>query len=80
MCEAGGLQHVQDTELYASVDYGSFDEWWEPFTYGVGPAGSYVARLTPERQDAVRDRCRALLPAGAFTLTAWAWAARGEAP
>ena len=80
LCKAASFQHAQDTELSASVAYASFDEWWEPFTYGVGPAGSYVARLTPELQDALRDSCRALLSPGPFTLTAWAWAARGRAP
>jgi SAM-dependent methyltransferase len=80
LCEAAGLQQVQDTELSANVVYTSFDEWWEPFTYGVGPAGSYVARLTPERQDALREQCRARLRAGPFTLTAWAWPARGRTP
>ena len=33
-----------------SVEHPTFEEWWEPFTLGVGPAGVYVAGLDPERQ------------------------------
>ena len=51
--------------------------WWEPFTLGVGPAGAYVGGLDPGQRDALRDRCRAHLPSGPFTIEARAWAARG---
>ena len=77
---AAGLREIEETTLSASLEHPSFDEWWEPFTRGVGPAGSHVAGLTPERQAELRERCRALLPAGPFTVTAQAWAARGRRP
>src|SRR5262245_23544903 len=47
--EPAGLEEIEDTVLTASVEYPSFDEWWEPFTFGIGPAGAYVAGLSPER-------------------------------
>ena len=25
--------------------FATFEEWWEPFTFGVGPAGDYAASL-----------------------------------
>jgi hypothetical protein len=46
---------------------------------GVGPAGAHVARLDAEGQAELRERCRALLPAEPFAVTAKAWAARGVA-
>ena len=46
---------------------------------GVGPAGAYVASLDTDRRLELRERCRALLPAAPFVLTARAWAARGLA-
>jgi len=55
----------------------AFEEWWEPFTLGVGPAGSYAAGLDAKRQAQLREPCRAMLPAAPFVLTARAWAARG---
>lgn len=75
---AAGLHEIEETSLSASLEHPGFDEWWEPFTRGVGPAGSYTAGLTPERRAELRERCRALLPAGPFTVTAKAWAARGR--
>ena len=56
-----------------------FDEWWEPFTLGVGPAGQYVAALDEERRTQLRERCRATLPDAPFTIDARAWTARGLA-
>jgi SAM-dependent methyltransferase len=74
-----GIGHVEPGELSVQVEHPSFDEWWEPFTLGVGPAGAYLASLDPDRQALLRDRCRAALGAGPFVLTARAWAARGLA-
>src|SRR4051812_19022677 len=60
--EAAGLREVEETTLTVRVEHPTFEEWWEPFTLGVGPAGGYVARLDPERRTAVREQCRASLP------------------
>jgi SAM-dependent methyltransferase len=76
---AAGLHEIQDTVLSAIVEHPSFEEWWEPFTGGVGPAGSYLAGLNAERQADLRERCRSLLPVAPFVLTARAWATRGLA-
>jgi SAM-dependent methyltransferase len=74
-----GLASIDDTALSITVVHPSFDDWWEPFTFGVGPAGSYVAGLDAARQIQLRDRCREMLPAAPFTLNARAWATRGLA-
>jgi SAM-dependent methyltransferase len=75
-----GLDDVQDTALGASVAYASFDEWWEPFLLGVGPAGAHAASLSPERLAELRELCRSRLPDGVFELPARAWAAYGVRP
>lgn len=75
--EAAGVREVEQAVLSVSLEHRSFDEWWEPYTAGVGPAGAYVMRLDPGRRDEVRERCRSRLPAGSFVLTSRAWAARG---
>ena len=72
-----GLGDVEEAALAVSRAYAGFDGWWEPFTRGVGPAGSWLARQDAERAAQVRDRCRSMLPTGGFVLTARAWAARG---
>lgn len=76
--EAAGLHEIEDTTISADLEHATFDEWWQPFTRGVGPAGSYVASLDAEEQAELRERCRTLLPDAPFVLTARAWAARGR--
>lgn len=78
LLEAAGLGAVEEGELDAAIDYAGFDEWWEPFTLGVGPAGAYASTLGAAELAALRERCRELLPDGPFTLTVHAWAARGR--
>jgi SAM-dependent methyltransferase len=73
-----GLRAIEETVLEVRVEHPSFEEWWEPFTLGVGPAGAYVARLAPRDRERLRERCRELLPPAPFTLAARAWAVRGE--
>ena len=71
-----GLAGVQAT-LTVRVGYPAFDDWWEPFTQGVGPAGDYVRSLPASRRDRLRARCRDLLPAPPeVTATAWTVTAR----
>ena len=73
-----GLEDVHETSLAVTVAHASFDEWWEPYTLGVGPAGAYLVHLDPERQTAVRERCREIVGATPV-ITARAWSARGVA-
>ena len=77
--DAAGLRDIESTTLSADRQHATFDDWWEPITRGVGPAGSYVGKLDPGRRIALRERCRAQLPTEPFTITARAWAARGLA-
>ena len=79
LLDAAGLREIEATVLSADLEHSSLEEWWEPYTRGVGPAGEYVAGLDPGRQVELRERCRALLPAAPFVVTARAWAARGLA-
>jgi SAM-dependent methyltransferase len=75
---AAGLSDVEDDALSVVVEHQSLEEWWQPYTLGVGPAGAYVARLAPEQRDELRDLCARMLPTGPFAVTARAWAARGR--
>jgi hypothetical protein len=77
--EAAGLRYVECGVASAAVEHATFEEWWEPFTLGVGPAGAYAAGLARDQRDALRERCRAALPSEPFVLETRAWAARGVA-
>ena len=78
--EAAGLDEVEDDALWVRAEHASFEEWWEPFTFGVGPAGAYVAGLDPSAAAELRERCRLLLGDAPLKLTMRAWAARGRRP
>lgn len=73
LARKAGLDDVREGSVSASCGFGSFEDWWDPFTLGVGPAGEYVSTLDDEHRDALRTRCRQLLPDGPFTVTASAW-------
>ena len=73
---AVGLRDVRSGELSVRVELGSFDDWWEPFRLGVGPAGAYAGSLEPEHLKALKARCRELAPRP-LVFDVFAWAARG---
>jgi SAM-dependent methyltransferase len=77
--EAAGLRDVEEGDLSVDVEHPSFEEWWEPFTFGVGPAGGLLTRLDPDRRSQLRERCRERLASAPFVVSAHAWAARGRA-
>lgn len=80
LLERAGLVDVVDDSLTVSADYAGFDDFWVPFTFTVGPSGKALADLSGAEQAVVRERCRAALADGSFTLEARAWFARGTVP
>ena len=77
--EGAGLRDVEDGEIVVSASYQDFDDLWEPFLAGVGPAGDFAVSLESEVQAALREEYRQRLgsPEGPFELTARAWYAVG---
>ena len=78
LLEVAGLNEIEESVLAVEVEHPSFEEWWEPFMLGVGPAGSYVTRLDSARRNQLRDICREMLPRAPFVVSARAWGARGR--
>jgi len=76
------LEDVVESTLSVASTYASFDELWNGFLAGVGPAGAYCVSLG----DADRERLRSALfircgsPDGPFTLGAVARCAVGRVP
>lgn len=79
LCRQAGLVDVEAVTLTVTVDYRDLEEWWKPYTLGVGPAGDYVAGLDPDRRAALRGRCAELLGTGPFRVEASAWSVRARA-
>ncbi len=75
--EAAGLRDVEEGPIAVDVVHPTFAEWWEPYTFGVGPAGEYVQRLDDDGRSRLKAVARERLGDGPFTVTATAWAARG---
>jgi SAM-dependent methyltransferase len=76
---SAGIEEVEHDALWLHAEHASFEEWWEPFTLGVGPAGDYVAGLDADAGAELRERCRLLLGDGPLKLAMRAWTARGRA-
>lgn len=68
------MSEIEESSLHVSSSYGNFDELWNGFLAGVGPAGAYCVSLAPGDRQRLRDalRCGLDSPAGEFTLGALA--------
>jgi SAM-dependent methyltransferase len=75
LCQEAGLNDVVEGYLTVRVPIASFEEWWDPYTLGVGPAGVYVQKLDDAGRTTLRHRCRELLPEAPFEVSASAWSA-----
>ena len=71
-----GLRDVKETKLPVLGEHPTFEDWWQPFDLGVGPAGSYYAQRSPEQRAELERLCRERLTPP-ISLETWAWAARG---
>jgi ubiquinone/menaquinone biosynthesis C-methylase UbiE len=78
--EQAGLDAIEESEVDVTVQHESFEAWWQPMTFGVGPAGAWLARQPEDVQRQVRERCRQVYPDAPGIRTAVAWAARGRSP
>jgi hypothetical protein len=75
-----GLEGVRTEAIDVSTVFSSFDDYWQPFLGGQGPAPAYAMSLGEPARAALRERLRSRLPAradGSIALVARAWAVRG---
>jgi SAM-dependent methyltransferase len=79
LCAEAGLTAIEASKLHVDVEFGSFDEWWEPYTFGIGPLGAYIGNLDDAGRSALRAGCAERLPTAPFSVRASAWAARARA-
>ena len=77
-----GLARVEVRSIDVPTVFRDFEDYWSPFLGGQGPAPSYLASLTAEHRQLLRERLQARLPTaegGAIGLIARARAVRGTA-
>jgi SAM-dependent methyltransferase len=90
LCRAGelsqlwqraGLKEVQEQALDITTDFPSFNDFWDSFLLGQGPAGAYAKSLSDPRRTVLRDELKRRLVLTAdnqpFSLPARVWAVRG---
>ncbi|OFE18682.1 SAM-dependent methyltransferase [Humibacillus sp. DSM 29435] len=76
LCRDARLDTIVSGSISVTVRHPSFEQWWEPYTLGIGPAGDHVAHLDEAGRTMLRERCRELLPSAPFDVSATAWAVR----
>lgn len=82
LASAAGLTRVACAPIEMPMIFRSFEDYWRPFTLGVGPAPSYCVSLDAASQERLRDRLREDLPRGEngiIPLIARAWAIKAVA-
>ena len=80
LAHEAGLAEVTGGVLTVTCTFATFEEWWTPYTLGVGPAGEYVQGLDDTARERLEDRCRAMFPTEPFSIRASAWAVRAVSP
>lgn len=76
-----GLGEVEVKAFDVPMWFASFEDYWQPFLGGQGPAPAYAMSLDETTRERLRDRLRKCLPVeadGSISLTARAWAVRGS--
>ncbi len=74
-----GLKGVEVKPIDIPTRFTSFDDYWQPFLGGQGPAPAYAMSLDETARTRLRDRIRTRIPIaanGSISLTARAWAVR----
>lgn len=77
-----GLKQVEAAPIEVETVFRDFDDYWQPFLGGAGPASAYAMSLNETDRGRLEDRLRRSLPIGAhgsISLKARAWAVKGRA-
>jgi ubiquinone/menaquinone biosynthesis C-methylase UbiE len=74
-----GFGEVVSAKLEVSFTYERFEDFWQPYTAGVGPAGAFLVGLPEETREAIREEARRRMGDGPFELRGIACAVRGTA-
>jgi SAM-dependent methyltransferase len=78
--QRAGLDDVDGGRVRVSTRFDDFDDYWEPFLKGQGPAGVYVSGLPDAARAALRAELASAVGPGPFELNATAWWVRGAVP
>lgn len=83
LAEGAGLSAVACVPLEVPTVFQTFDDFWQPFTLGGGPAPGYCATLGPDALERLRERLRETLSRGddgSIRLKVRAWGVKARKP
>jgi len=75
-----GFSEVDVAPLEIETKFSDFNDYWDPFLGGQGPAPTYVSKLSDSDRNQLSEVLAKTLPVnaeGKIAMTARAWAARG---
>lgn len=78
---SAGMEEVEVKAIDIPTPFANFDDYWQPFLGGQGPAPAYAMSLSESARASLRDRLHERIPTtanGAISLTARAWAIRAS--
>lgn len=81
--DRAGLDEIATTAIDIDTPFTDFQDYWQPFLGGQGPAPTYVQSLDPAARKHLQAALEERLPFqadGSLSLRAHAWAARGQTP
>jgi SAM-dependent methyltransferase len=81
LTSSAGLRAVDITAIEAPSVFRDFEDYWQPFTLGAGPAPGYCMSLAPEARERLRARLSDSLarqPDGSIHLKTRAWAVKAS--
>ena len=77
-----GLSETSNVPIQIDTVFSSFDDYWQPFLGGQGPAPGYVSSLADKQKNALKAALHeriAVQKDGSIPMIARAWAMRGKA-
>ncbi len=58
LCAEAGLTAVTVAPIEIETRFASFEDYWQPFTLGAGPAPGYCASLPEDKRAALKERLK----------------------
>ena len=79
--DRAGIADVETNPINITTRFADFDDYWNPFLGGQGPAPTYVSKLKESEREALKDALKNRLPMkedGSILMSARAWAVKGS--
>ena len=76
LCAEAGWPAATVVPIEVETRFPTFEDYWQPFTLGAGPAPGYCVNLPEDARARLEAKLQQKLGAGPITFTARAWAVK----